>query len=63
MVIRNQEPQITMNHMYKLTIVNSSSKYVCYTGFLNGILHLKTTLSHCHHIIENYCVNLDLLTR
>ena len=35
---------------------------VCYTGLLNGILYLKTILLHCHHIIENYCVNLDLLT-
>ena len=34
---------------------------VCYTELLNGILYLKTISPHCHHIIENYFVNLELL--
>ena len=28
---------------------------VCYTGLLNRIF------PHCHYIIENYCLNLELL--
>ena len=35
---------------------------VCYTELLNGILYLKTISPHCHHIIEHYFVNLELLT-
>ena len=35
---------------------------VCYTELLNGILYLKTISPHCRHIIENYFVNLELLT-
>ena len=35
---------------------------VCYTELLNGILYLKSISPHCHHIIENYFVNLELLT-
>ena len=35
---------------------------VCYTELLNGILYLKTISPHCHYIIENYFVNLKLLT-
>ena len=36
---------------------------VCYTELLNGILYLKTISPHCHHMIENYSVNLELLTK
>ena len=43
------------------TIINNSLN-VCYTELLNGILYLKTISPHCHHIIENFCVNLELLT-
>ena len=35
---------------------------VCFTELVNGILYLKTISPHYHHIIENYCVNLELIT-
>ena len=46
------------------TIINNSSNNssVCYTELLKGILYLKTISLHCHHIIENHFVNLELLT-
>ena len=41
--------------------IRDRPRRVCYTRLFNVILYLKTILLHCHHIIENYCVNLELL--
>ena len=47
-----------MDGIHSLIILLS----VCYTELLNGVLYLKAISPHCHHIIENNFVNLELIT-